>query len=153
MNAFIHSLDAQDNVLTMGTGLNSLLLVPESFTHLRIPTSTNNIFILRVAGNNRRNFINPRFGESRDAKKLWATASGHEAFHAILVMNSSLALPSIAASYWLMPGSGFTVSQVCFLVFHGEKIKLHYGVTPFLSASCLSPRRIIPPRKGVRKME
>ena len=80
MNAFIHSLDAQDNVLTMGTGLNSLLLVPESFTHLRTLTSTNNIFILRVAGNNRVNFINPRFGESTEMPKAVGDSFYHEAF-------------------------------------------------------------------------
>lgn len=68
------------NALTMGTGPNLLLLVYESFTNVRTLTSKNNIFILRVAGNNQVNFINPHFGESTEMPKAMGDGFYHEAF-------------------------------------------------------------------------
>lgn len=97
----IHSFvrRAQDNVLTMGTGLNSLLLVPESFTHLRTLTSTNNIFILRVAGNNRVNFYKSTL-ESTEMPKAVGDSFAMKHFHAISgSYELEFGLPSIAASY------------------------------------------------------
>lgn len=137
MNAFIHSSDAQDNVLTMGTGLNSLPLVPESFTHLRTLTSTNNMLILREAGNNQVNFINPRFGESTEMPKAVGDGFCHEAFSRYFRQLWTRVWPAFYSSL-LLTYAWIRVHSVpvCFLVFHGEKInKITLWSDPFLSAS------------------
>lgn len=88
------------NALTVGTGLNSLPLAHEPFTNLRTLTSMNNIFILRVPGNNQVNFINPHFGESTEMPKAVGDSFYHEAFSPISgSYELQFGLPSTASSY------------------------------------------------------
>ena len=125
------------NALTMGTGPNLLLLVYESFTNVRTLTSRNNIFILRVAGNNQVNFINPHFGENTEMPKAVGNGFYHEAFSLYFRQLWTLVWPAFY-SILLLTYAQIRVYNIpiCFLVFRGEKInKVTLWSDPFLSAS------------------
>ena len=136
----MHSLTCSmhmTNALTVGTGLNSLPLAHEPFTNLRTLTSMNNIFILRVPGNNQVNFINPHFGESTEMPKAVGDSFYHEAFSRYFRQLWTPVWPAFY-SILLLTYAWIRVYNVpiCFLVFRGEKInKITLRSDPFLSLS------------------
>lgn len=140
MNAFIHSLTRRMLYLTMGTGLNSLLLVPESFTHLRTLTSTNNIFILSGRKQSSELYKSTLWREW-DAKSCGRDSFCHEAFSRYFRQLWTRVWPAFHSSL-LLTYAWIRVHSVpvCFLVSMGKKInKITLWSDPFFCLPLFIP--------------
>lgn len=152
--------------LTAVAGLNLLLLVYGSFTNLRTLTSTNNMFIFRVAAEIRQTLWIHTMKRGQSFKGYGQRLLPYRHFHSISRQSFTLVWPAfynilLLTYVWIrvynVPYVWIRVYNVpiCFLVFLREKKKKkNYTVEwPTFISPYLSPCRIIPPRKGLRKME